>query len=230
MKRMIICLWLLCTLFSAVVGAQIPEVMLTNPNEPEADLGEAEDDSSDSSKAVAPATEKKQMMKTDMGGGAYVLENLKWQFVPFMGGHGSFSQRDTAGGIALLSGQLVTLGFMSAAVYHGVLAGMDTYACSFFPSSENAYDEYEAKMIGHLKTSETNMRIFGGIALGCFVAQNIFAIVRPLYFAKKGRTACSNSLHDSIGEAKPNCPCAVEVSFASVITLDEYGAFAVVRY
>lgn len=176
MRKVFLCV--LCCCACASVFAKTAEVDLINPNEPEANLGDAAGENN--SAAAAPRAEQ---TISDV-----VLTNVKNEFVPFLGGRGSFNQKDTTGGLLLFGTQLLTNGFACATIYYSAeYYFAQTFASETAPAFVSEADRaaYDAKLVSDLEYAQTRMKIFGGITLGCFIGETVLAIVRPFVFAKQ---------------------------------------------
>ena len=208
----------------ASVFAKTAEVDLINPDEPEADLGDASDANSHSNVTMTqnPAP--------------YIWSNIGHEFIPFTGGRGSFKQQDTVGGLMLWGAQLVTNGVGCVAAYYGVINCWDYLNINGYTSNSilstiassqaMTAEEYQAQY----EETGKQMKIFGAITLGCFIGETALAIARPICVAKKNtKTATINQNGLQLCSAQ-NGAYATTVSIVPVITPNAYGALAVVRY
>lgn len=212
MKKILLCF--ICFFAIASAFAKTAEVDLINPDEPEADLGDASGDSSRLSVIY-----KQNPLP-------FVLSNIGYEFIPFTGGRGSFNQKDKAGGLMLWGAQFVTNGFGCVTAYYGILSGWDYLGMkgytslpvfSWIASQKNlTQEEYEAQYA----VNKERLTIFGAVTLGCFVGETVLAIVRPICIAKKNSKVATSQIQDR----------AIQLSFAPVITPNSYGVLTVVHF
>ena len=202
-KKLIILISIFSICCSFVFSAEVDQM---NPDEPVADLGVYNDaNSSAESDAVTKANEKVM---------PFILKNMSGTVLPFKCGAGSFKQDDTWGGVGLVFaklGQDTALGFTA---YYAV------QNCVLFWDKnilKNVSDENEWSCDWNANANK--METCAWITLGCFVANNIASIVLPV-------------VHHNI-EKKDKSTAAAKfssVSFYPVVTTEEYGAVAVLRF
>jgi len=158
----------------------VPEVDQINPNEPEADLGiygmvDAKTVTAD----VSVWTVSKP----------YIAMNLRDQFIPFMGGQGSFNQKDTAGGWILAGTQFVTMGFCVTSCVFGckciasVFGTISTMTMNDAEAKKNLQEKYAAEFYD----TREKCLVYSGVTVGCLAAETIFCLVRPLLFVERQR-------------------------------------------
>jgi len=206
LKRRFFYLIIVFSVFSAVNLFAVAEVDLINPNEPIADLG-IYNDADNSAESSFVTKENEKILP-------FIWQNVCGTVVPFKCGSGSFKQGDFWGGIGLVGFKLAqdcALGFTTYyAVKNCVLWYEKNYGDDFID---------ERIWLSERQENYSNMKMCAWITLGCFVANNAASIAFPIikhHNVKKDKEEAASNFS--------------KVSFYPVVTTEECGAVAVIRF